>query len=87
MGPLAAVNRGARRAHALGIRAVARLAVFLAARDVTALAQVNRALLERYLADLHRELRRAGHPGQADRPDGGVPHRYPPAWLGRRAAA
>ena len=39
-----------------GIRAVTRLAGFLAARDVTALAQVDRALLERYLADLHREL-------------------------------
>ena len=32
------------------------LAGFLAARDVTALAQVDRALLERYLADLHREF-------------------------------
>lgn len=39
-----------------GIRAVTRLAGFLAARDVTALAQVDRALLERYLADLHREF-------------------------------
>ncbi len=39
-----------------GIRAVTRLAGFLAARDVTALAQAGRALLERYLADLHREL-------------------------------
>ena len=43
------------RAHA-DIRAVTRLAGFLAARDVTALAQVDRALLERYLADLHREF-------------------------------
>jgi integrase len=39
-----------------GIRAVARLAGFLAARDVTALAQVDRPLIERYLADLHREF-------------------------------
>src|SRR6266704_1554581 len=39
-----------------GIRAVTRLAGFLSARDVTALAQVDRTLLERYLADLHREL-------------------------------
>ena len=31
--------------------------------------------------------RRAGHPGQADRPAGGVPHRHPPARLGRHAAA
>jgi integrase len=39
-----------------GARAITRLSAFLAGQDVTALAQVDRALLERYLADLHREL-------------------------------
>ena len=45
-----------------GARAITRLSAFLAARGVTALAQVDRALLERYLADLHQELAgRAAH--------------------------
>ena len=57
---------------------------FLEARDVTALAQVDRALLERYLADLHREL--AGQDIQAAGP-AGVPHADPPARLGRHPAA
>jgi len=39
-----------------GIRAVTRLAVFLAGREITSLARVDRTLLEGYLADLHAEF-------------------------------
>jgi integrase len=39
-----------------GVRAIRRLSAFLAAQALDSLAQVDRPLLERYLADLHAEL-------------------------------
>jgi integrase len=51
------LSTGAPGEHAsAGARAVTRLSAFLASQDITAMAQVDRLLLERHLAALHREL-------------------------------
>jgi integrase len=47
-----------------GIRALTRLAGFVAARGVTCLDQLDRVLLERYLADLHQQFAGRGIHGK-----------------------
>jgi integrase len=47
-----------------GIRSLIRLAGFLAARSVTCLDQLDRVLLERYLADLHQQFAGRGIQGK-----------------------
>lgn len=58
MGPVAAAHRLGGCGSRLGTRAVARFAAFLAdpVVNVDHLGQVDRAVLERYLARLHAEL-------------------------------
>ena len=81
MGPLAAVDRGARRARAGRHPGGHPLAGFLAAWDITSLAQADRGLLERYLGDLHREFAGRDIQGKQTGQLAAFPRRYPPSWL------